>query len=254
MAKAIEYEYRRQSEAIERGERIERETRRFDEATGKTFSMRTKEGADDYRFFPEPDLPPFAVSRELIDEIAAEIPMLPDERRDRYIEKFSLSDYDARLISGQRRLAELFEAAAEKTRYPKLLANLLLGEGLRLSGGDEFALDLFSPDLAALAELWGEGEINSSTAKKLFIRLAKGESDPCGIVEREGLAQIKDREMLRRLVRETLEENPSILIDYRAGKRFAAKSALGKVMGKCGGLAEPVVLAEVLEEELRALP
>ena len=250
VAKAIEYEYLRQAEALERGERIVQETRRFDSGSGKTYSMRTKEAANDYRFFSEPDLPPIFIEKELVERLAREIPELPDVRKGRYIEDFALSAYDADLIVSQKSLAEIFEHAAELTDHPKLLANMLIGEGLRLSSGEDFLCPISPKNLARLAELSGSGTVNSSTAKKLFARLWEQDCDPQEIVEREDLAQITDRRALLALVREVLAENPSIVADYKRGKTFAAKSAVGKVMSKTGGRADPVILSDLVENEL----
>jgi aspartyl-tRNA(Asn)/glutamyl-tRNA(Gln) amidotransferase subunit B len=250
VAKAIEQEYLRQAEAVDRGETIVRETRRFDEKDGKTHSMRSKEDANDYRFFPEPDIPPFEISRELVTALAAEIPMLPDERKARYETEFGLSPYDADILVSQKSLADIFEAAAEFTTHRKTLANLLIGEGLRLCEED-FSCPISAKNLAALSDLSAEGVIGSSTAKKLFARIWKSDEDPCRIVDEEELALIRDRALLTSLVAQVLSENPSIAEDFRRGKTFAAKSAIGKVMSKTGGRAEPILLGEIVAEELK---
>jgi aspartyl-tRNA(Asn)/glutamyl-tRNA(Gln) amidotransferase subunit B len=212
--------------------------------------MRSKEDANDYRFFPEPDIPPFEISRELVTALAAEIPMLPDERKARYETEFGLSPYDADILVSQKSLADIFEAAAELTTHRKTLANLLIGEGLRLCEED-FSCPISAKNLAALSDLSAEGVIGSSTAKKLFARIWKSDEDPCRIVDEEKLALIRDRALLTSLVAQVLSENPSIAEDFRRGKTFAAKSAIGKVMSKTGGRAEPILLGEIVAEELK---
>lgn len=136
IAKAVEYEFRRQVEALEAGEEIIQETRRFDQASGKTFSMRRKEDANDYRYFPDPDLPPIEVSPDLLRELQAQIPVLPDQRKKEYVKRFGLTDYAAEQITLSREAADYFEQAARRTRYPKLAANLVLSEVMRLMPAD----------------------------------------------------------------------------------------------------------------------
>ena len=166
IAKAIDYEYRRQVDAVESGEGVIQETRRFDANTGKTYSMRKKEDANDYRYFPDPDLPPIVITEQKLAELKAEIPMLPDERKALYTEKFGLTAYDSEVITNELAVADYFETAAEKTRYPKLAANMLITDVLRACDTESGMLPVKPERLAALSDLLGDGKINSSTEKK----------------------------------------------------------------------------------------
>ena len=250
IVKAIEYEYKRQVDAIEAGEIVVQETRRFDTATGKTNTMRTKEDADDYRYFPDPDLPPIEMSDERIAAFAAEIPELPDARKARYIEKYGLTPYDGEILTSDKAMADYFEAAAAATKYPKTVANLLISEVLRMLEGESFSCPLSPDRLAELATLLGEDVINSSTAKKLLKEMFETGASPKKLVEERGLAQINDEALLAALVREAVESNPKSVADYKKGKQAAAKAIVGRVMQKTDGRGNPVIIQRLLEEEL----
>ena len=250
IVKAIEYEYKRQVDAIEAGEIVVQETRRFDTATGKTNTMRTKEDADDYRYFPDPDLPPIEMSDERIAAFAAEIPELPDARKARYIEKYGLTPYDGEILTSDKAMADYFEAAAAATKYPKTVANLLISEVLRMLEGESFSCPLSPDRLAELATLLGEDVINSSTAKKLLKEMFETGASPKKLVEERGLAQINDEALLAALVREAVESNPKSVADYKKGKQAAAKAIVGRVMQKTDGRGNPVIIQRLLEAEL----
>ncbi|MBE6530630.1 MAG: Asp-tRNA(Asn)/Glu-tRNA(Gln) amidotransferase subunit GatB [Ruminococcaceae bacterium] len=250
-AKAVEYEFRRQAEALERGDTVISETRRFDPHTGKTYTMRVKESGEDYRYFPEPDLPPLEVSSEIIEAIRQSLPKLPDERKRQYISDYSLSAYDASVITADKDMSDYFEAAAAHTRHPKILANIMISELLALSAeAESFECPISPSNLASLAELVGAGEINSSVAKKLLRRLWERDEDPREIVKREGLEQIRDAAILQKYAEEAIAQNPRAAEDYRAGKRHAAKAVVGKVMALTQGRADPVLLTEIVEKAL----
>ena len=250
IVKAIEYEYKRQVDAIETGETVVQETRRFDTATGKTNTMRTKEDADDYRYFPDPDLPPIEMSDERIAAFAAEIPELPDARKARYIEKYGLTPYDGEILTSDKAMADYFEAAAAATKYPKTVANLLISEVLRMLEGESFSCPLSPDRLAELATLLGEDVINSSTAKKLLKEMFETGASPKKLVEERGLAQINDEALLAALVREAVESSPKSVADYKKGKQAAAKAIVGRVMQKTDGRGNPVIIQRLLEAEL----
>ena len=171
IARAVEYEFRRQVEALEAGEEIIQETRRFDQASGKTFSMRRKEDANDYRYFPDPDLPPIEVSPDLLRELQAQIPVLPDQRKKEYVKRFGLTDYAAEQITLSREAADYFEQAARRTRYPKLAANLVLSEVMRLMPADGGEIPVAPEHLGKLADLFGDGRINSGTCRQAVAQL-----------------------------------------------------------------------------------
>ena len=249
--KAVEYEYRRQVELLKSGGKVVQETRRFDAQSGKTFTMRVKENADDYRYFPDPDLPWIETTDEEIARIKSTLPKLPDERRSDYV-ALGLSEKDAEQLISDPDLYEFFDKAAELTEYPKLLANLTLGELLSLTDGD---IKAEPGALAKVADLAGEGTINSSTAKKLVRALCEASDagkvfDPVRYVEENKLAQIRDEALLRGYVIEALEADPKAVAAYRAGKSNAAKAIMGKIMAKTGGRGDPVILDRLLYEEL----
>ncbi|MBQ9783694.1 MAG: Asp-tRNA(Asn)/Glu-tRNA(Gln) amidotransferase subunit GatB [Clostridia bacterium] len=250
VAKAIESEFRRQVDALERGEDIRQETRRFDPATGKTYPMRQKENAEDYRYFPDPDLPDVVLAPQRIDALRASLPPLPDARRARYMADYGLSPYDAEQLTADRAMADCFEAAARLTEYPKLLANLMISELTRLSESPEFSCPIAPEHLAELATLSGERTVNSSTAKKLLARMWERDESPRSLVKALGWEQITDPERLRPVVRRVLDENPQSVTDYRNGKKAAAKALVGKVMSATDGKADPILVHSLVDSLL----
>ena len=252
VAKAIEYEFSRQTAMIEQGAEVTCQTRRFDTATGKTYSMRSKESADDYRYFPEPDLPPIEISEEMVERIRSEMPRLPAERREGYISEYGVGEYDSEVLTADKALADYFESAAEHTEHRKTLANIIISELLRLAKSEDFECGISPENLGELATLYGSARINSSTAKKLLQRLWERDASPEEIVRAEGLEQINDAELLRGYVARAIEENPASARDYRRGKTVAAKAIVGRVMSATGGRANPAVVSELTEDMLRA--
>ncbi|MBE6548802.1 MAG: Asp-tRNA(Asn)/Glu-tRNA(Gln) amidotransferase subunit GatB [Ruminococcaceae bacterium] len=253
-AKAIESEYARQTEVLENGGIIEQETMRFDTQTGKTSAMRSKENANDYRFFPEPDIPPLVIDDGYIELIRRALPELPNEKKKRYQKDFGLHNDIASVLVSDRALAEYFEAAAKLTEHKKILSNLIATELLRLvdaQRNDTFTSPISSENMAKLASLVGDETINSSTAKKLLSEMFDKDIDPCDAVRERGLAQINDREALLPLVCQALTENPRAKKDYAAGKKFAAKAIVGRVMALTSGRANPSLLSNIVEEEIK---
>ena len=249
-AHAIEAEAKRQIEALERGKAILQETRRFNETNRTTESLRQKENAHDYRYFPEPDLLPIHLGKEEIEAIRESLPALPDERRARYVREYGLSDYDAEQLSSERMRAEYFEEAAKRTPYKKLLANLMISELSRLWDAEETECPVSPEHMAELITLWGEERINSSVVKKLLEEMWQKDQSPVSLAQARGWEQINDREMLMGLVKDNLKENTKILEDYRRGKTAAAKALIGKIMATSGGRANPVIVAELVHEAL----
>lgn len=253
--KAIEYEYKRQVQAIENGEEIVQETRRFDEKTGKTFSMRRKEDANDYRYFPDPDLAPIEMSEQKLSKLQAAIPELPDARKAKYMEQYGLTAYDAEMITGTPEMADYFEAAAAATAYPKQAANLILTEVFRLlaaEGEDAAQIPVSAAHLAALVTMTADGKINSSTEKKVLSDLWKsGDADPESYVREHDLEQISDRAVLESMVDAVIEQNPKSVADFKKGKTNALKSLVGQIMGKTGGRANPVIVQELIDEKAK---
>ena len=247
IAKAIDYEYRRQVDALESGESVVQETRRFDADSGKTYSMRKKEDDNDYRYFPDPDLPPIVITEEKLAALKAEIPMLPDERKKLYTETYGLTAYDSEVITNELAVADYFEKTACVTRYPKLAANMLITDILRSYDSENGDLPVKPERLAALADLLGDGKINSSTGKKIVGELLVSDFDPAVYVAEHGLEQINDRAVLEQAVREVLMSDAKSVASYKAGKTAALKALVGKVMAKTGGKANPVMVNELTQ-------
>ncbi len=253
VAKAIDYEFKRQVDTIESGEKIVTETRRFDPDIGKTFAMRSKETAGDYRYFPEPDLPPILLSDDYINSVKAEIPELPAKRIKRYCDDFGLTDYDAGLLTESRIIADEFEETAKLTKYPKIAANLIIGELMKLTEEGE-SLPVSSEKIASVAQMCGDEQINSSTAKKLLKMIIDGDSRyPEEIVKCDNLQQINDTEQIRILIKQAVENNPKAVNDYLRGKANAKKILVGYVMGKTSGLANPKIVDTEIENFIKTL-
>lgn len=245
--KAIEYEIQRHAALLADGKEVPFETRRYDEASGKTVLMRVKERAEDYRFMKEPDLPPIYLREEEIEALRAMLPELPDARAERLVREYAIAEDDARILCSDRALADYFEAVAGNCRYPRLAANLLLTDLLRRCQTDPFHSPVSAQRLSSLAALLGEGTVNSTTAKKLLQRLCEGDFDLSATVERESLGQIRDEEILKKTVLETLDELPRAVSDYKNGKNVAIKSLQGRVMARTQGRADPVMTERLLK-------
>ena len=248
VVKAIEYEYKRQIEAIEDGEEIVQETRKFDADTGKTYSMRGKENANDYRYFPDPDLPPIELSDEKIEKIKTTIPELPDARKKKYMENYGISAYISEKIISDMDIADYFEKVATLAKTPKVVANLLVGEVARLNTAEMFYCPISAANMAKLSDLISDEVINTSTAKKLISRMWVDNSDPVLIVEKEELKQINDRQLLTEIAKEVIDKSQKLVSDYKAGKQQAIKALMGQAMGKTAGKANPVILEEIIKK------
>jgi len=250
---ALEYEIERQIEIVEAGGRIKQETRLWNQAEGRTFSMRSKEQAHDYRYFPEPDLPPLIVSPEWLAEIAATMPELPEARRKRMIAEYDLTQQDAETLTATREFADRFEAVARTAKSPRRVANLLLSElGGRLkSAGIELEASPISlPGLVLAADLLEEGKISSKQLKHLFdISFEKGEDFPA-IYEREKPQQITDASAIEALIDEVIAANPAQVAQYRGGKKTVAGFFVGQVMRASKGQANPALLNELVTKKL----
>ncbi len=253
VGRAIEHEIARQIELIESGGRVVQETRGFDAATGATRLMRSKEEAHDYRYFPEPDLPPLIVSAERIDAIRAALPELPWQRRARFAEAYGLSDADARVLTATRELAEYYEAAAAALPgSPKGIANWVMGEVLRELKERRVEVDEALPParLAALVALVDAGRISTSAAKEVFAAVWGSDEEPAAAVERLGLGQVSDTSQIDTWIEEVLEQNPGQVAQYRAGKTPLLGFLVGQVMKRSGGRAEPKAVQELLRRAL----
>lgn len=253
IARAIEGETQRQIDLIESGEKVVQETRRWDDVRGESYAMRSKEDAQDYRYFPDPDLVPVAVSDEMLDEIRAKQPEFRTEKMKRYKEEFDIPDYDIEIITGSKHMADLFEAATALCGQPKKVSNWLMGETLRLMKEREIeAEDLrFSPEnLAKLVALTDSKAINSSVAKEVFEAMFEENVDPEKYVEEKGLKTVNDEGALRGVIEKVIAENPRSVEDYHNGKEKAIGFLVGQTMKAMKGKADPAMVNQMLKELL----
>lgn len=254
--RAIEYEAMRQAELLEDGGKVVQETRTWDEKEGVTKSMRTKEEANDYRYFPEPDLVPFTVSDEYIENIRKSLPELPDARKERYMKEFGLSPEDAVLMTNDKATADYFEAAVEAGADPKACVNWLMGEfasQLSTDGIEIAKAPVSAENLAALLKLISKGTISGKIAKKVFATMWKEGGNPEEIVKAQGLVQISDTAELSKLVDEVVGKNPKAVEDFKAGKKKAVGALVGQIMKATKGKANPRVINELLNKKLQSL-
>lgn len=254
--RAIEYEAMRQAELLEDGGKVVQETRTWDEKEGVTKSMRTKEEANDYRYFPEPDLVPFTVSDEYIENIRKSLPELPDARKERYMKEFGLSSEDAVFMTNDKATADYFEAAADAGADPKACVNWLMGEfasQLSTDGIEIAKAPVSAENLAALLKLISKGTISGKIAKKVFATMWKEGGNPEEIVKAQGLVQISDTAELSKLVDEVVGKNPKAVEDFKAGKKKAVGALVGQIMKATKGKANPRVINELLNKKLQSL-
>ena len=255
LQKALEYEIERQIDVVEHGGRVVQETRLFDSAHGRTYSMRSKEEAHDYRYFPEPDLPPLIVDARRRDLIAERLPELPEARRARFIRGYGLPAYDAGLLTQSRGLADYFEAAAHTSGNAKAASNWIMGELLRTMKETDTAIEqvpLAPTALAGLIQLVDRGTISGTVAKDVFATMYKSGRSAEDIVQTEGLAQNSDADALRALVRAALVASPDAVAQVRKGRNNAFGFLVGHVMKASKGKANPKLVTELLTEELRS--
>ncbi len=249
--KAIAYESQRQIALLERGERVTRETRRFAVSSGTTEVMRQKESAQDYRFLPEPDIPPFSISRELVETLRKTLPESRENKRARLLKQYDLTEQETAILLSADGLSVYFENVVKETSYPKIALNLILTDLLRLQTGETFSSSVSEKSLAEIATMAGQGEINRTTAKQLLIRLANGENgSPREIAKRENLLQIQDEEIIRAWVSEVLNEEERAVRDYFGGKTNAIRALQGKLMAKSRGRANPELAERLLKDTL----
>jgi aspartyl-tRNA(Asn)/glutamyl-tRNA(Gln) amidotransferase subunit B len=256
VARAIEHEAARQVMVLESGGRLVQETRLWNAERGETVPMRSKEEAHDYRYFPEPDLPPLVLTREWIDGVAAGLPELPAARRRRFAGQYALPDYDAGVLTATRTVADYFEAAARESGNAKAASNWVMNDVLRKlneSGGSEDALFACPVPPGALAEmirLLDAGTLSGKMAKDVFERMWISGQPPSAIVEREGLSQLSDEPALRAAVAEVVAASPEQAAVYRGGKTSTLGWFVGQVMRKTGGKANPQLVNRLLKEAL----
>lgn len=252
--KGLEYEEKRQEEVILAGGKIEQETRRFDEATGKTLLMRVKEGSDDYRYFPEPDLLDLYIDEEWKARLRAEIPELPDARKKRYVEELGLPPYDAGVLTMTKEMADLFEATVAAGADAKQASNWLMGELSAYLNAEQKELAdiaLTAEGLAGMIQLIENGTISSKIAKTVFKELIENGGDPEQIVKEKGLVQISDEGELLKVVTEVLDKNPQSIEDFKNGKNKAIGFLVGQLMKATKGQANPQIVNKLLQQEIQ---
>ncbi|HTK29127.1 MAG TPA: Asp-tRNA(Asn)/Glu-tRNA(Gln) amidotransferase subunit GatB, partial [Vicinamibacterales bacterium] len=255
LQKALEFEIERQAALLREGDRVVQETRLFDAAAGATVSMRSKEEAHDYRYFPDPDLPPVAVSAERVAAIRAALPELPDRRRRRYKEQYALPAYDAEQLTASRAVGDFFEAVVREGAGPKNASNWIMGELARAmkTANADFASPPVAPGrLAALIRLIEQGTISSSAAKQVFEEMLASGRAAEDIVASRGLAQIDDDTSLSALVGQVLTEHAEAAAQYRGGRTATLGFLVGQVMKAAGGKANPRRVNDLLKQALAA--
>lgn len=253
ITRAIEGERERQIELLEMGKAVVQETRRWDDNKESSYAMRSKEDAQDYRYFPEPDLVPVWISDEWLAQIRARQPELRTQKLIRYKKEFDIPDYDAQIITSAKKMADLFEATTAICKKPKKVSNWLMVETMRLMKEHEMEAEelTFSPKhLAELIELTDKGAINSSVAKEVFEKIFLEDIDPLQYVEEHGLKTVHDESVLRTVVEKVIEENPQSVADYRGGKEKAMGFLVGQTMKAMKGKANPAAVNQMLRELL----
>jgi aspartyl-tRNA(Asn)/glutamyl-tRNA(Gln) amidotransferase subunit B len=253
--KAIEFEIDRQIDLLEGGGRVVQETRLFDSSAGTTHSMRSKEEAHDYRYFPEPDLPPLVVEAERVEEVRRSMPELPEARRRRFVGAYGLPEYDAGVLTQSAALADYFEQVASETRNPKAASNWVMGELLRTLKERDIEIarvPVKASALAALIKLVDNATISSTVAKDVFAKMYESGRAPDEIVATDGLAQVSDESALIAMVEGVVATNPDAIAQVRAGKNNAFGFLVGQVMKRSGGRANPKLVNELLRRVLQS--
>ncbi len=253
IARAIEGERERQIDLLEAGQKVIQETRRWDDAKGESYAMRSKEDAQDYRYFPDPDLVPVVLDQAFLDEVRAKQPEFREDKMARYRREFDLPDYDIDIITASKRMADLFEATVALGAQPKKVSNWLMVETLRLLKEKEMDPEdiRFSPEhLAKLISLADSKAVNSSVAKEVFEEMFESDIDPEKYVEEKGLKTVNDESALRRAVEKVIADNPQSVADYRGGKEKAVGFLVGQTMKAMKGKADPGMVNQLLKELL----
>ncbi len=250
---AIDYEVKRQAEVLDNGDKVIQETRRFDEKTMTTVSMRKKEGTVDYKYFPEPNIPPIRISKEMMDEVLSNMQELPDVKLKRYLDEYKLSEYDASIILANKHLAYYFDDSMKYAKNPKNLCNLLTSElqGLLTKNNlDITNCPISAENLALLSNVIDNNEISSKQAKAVLEEMFNTSKSPKEIIEEKGLKQVSNVDEILKIVTEVLDENPQSIVDFKNGKDRALGFMVGQVMKKSKGQANPKMASDLLTKEL----
>jgi aspartyl-tRNA(Asn)/glutamyl-tRNA(Gln) amidotransferase subunit B len=250
---ALDYEIARQVSILEAGGKIEQETRLYDAASGETMGMRSKEHAQDYRYFPEPDLLPLRISDKWMSEVRSTMPELPAMKRARFIAQYKLPDYDANWLTATREVSEYFEGTAAISGDPKVSANWVMGDlmgALKEKNLEIGASPVSSQSLGELIAYIRKGEISGKLAKEIFARMFVTGESASAIIEREGLKQISDTGALEKIIDEVIASNPKQVEQYRGGKATVLGFFVGQVMKASRGQANPATVNEILRNKL----
>ena len=253
IVRGIEYEVERQIEVLENGGKVEQETLRWDDVSGRTFPMRDKEDAQDYRYFPEPDLVAIRLSDEYIENVKKTLPELPERRKKRYLEDYGLSQKDATLLTASKYLSDLFEGTLNIYGKPKAIANWILSDISRILNEKEIEaneIPFTSKELAKVIEVIDKGTISSAIAKKIIEELFENPKNPEDIIKEKGWVQISDEGAIKEVVLKILDKNPQSISDYKAGKDRALGFLVGQAMKETKGKANPQILNKMFLEEL----
>ncbi len=251
--RALEYEIKRQAQILAEGGRVIQETRLFDSTKGVTFSMRSKEEAHDYRYFPEPDLVPIVVSKEAIEHIRGTIPELPDAKRERFVKEYGLPEYDADMLTQSRTMAAYYEEAAKRSGQPKVVSNWMMGELMRLlnAEGKEIEECSVKPErLAGMIKMINDGVISTKIAKTVFEEMYKSGKDAETVVREKGLVQVSDTGAIEKIIDEVIKANPGQAAEFKAGKEKLFGFFVGQVMKASKGKANPDVVNQLLKKKL----
>ncbi len=254
ITRAIDYEASRQIDVIEDGGKIDQETLRWDDVSGRTFSMRDKEDAQDYRYFPDPDLVAIKLSEEYIENIKDNLPELPESRKKRYMEEYGLSEKDSNLLTASKYLSDLFEGAEKICKNAKAVANWILSDISKILNETEtepIQIPFDANQLAKLVQLIDNGTISSAIAKKVIVELFENPKDPEEIIKEKGWIQISDEGAIKEVVTKILENNPQSVADYKAGKDRALGFLVGQAMKETKGKANPQMLNKMFLDELK---
>ncbi|MDN2453571.1 Asp-tRNA(Asn)/Glu-tRNA(Gln) amidotransferase subunit GatB [Lactobacillus sp. UCMA15818] len=252
--KGAHYESKRQQRVLLSGGKIQQETRRFDEPTGETILMRVKEGASDYRYFPEPDIPPIHISDDWIEEVRASIPEMPDKRREKYVSSWGIPEYDAGVLTQTKEMSDFFEATVAEGAAAKLAANWLMGEVNAYMNANKLELletKLTPEHLASMIKLIEDGTISSKIAKKVFQEIIANGSEPKAWVEAKGLVQLSDPAVLEPLIKTVLDNNEKSIEDFKNGKDRAIGFLVGQIMKGTHGKANPKIVNKLLMDSLK---
>ena len=248
VAKAIDYEFERQVNALERGESILSETRRFDATDGKTYPMRSKETAADYRYFSEPDLAPFELDKAFVQAQRKALPPLPADIRRIYTKEYGLDESDTEIIISRPQMSRYFGETVKHCKYPKTAANIMISRLLTDTHADEFSPSVTPEQLGEVAELFAQDMINSSTVKTLLTQLQNSKFTPQELIEEQELWQINDEETLKMVLLDVIKSFPKLVSDYNNGKSAARQAIIGKVMAATNGKANPILVNGLLSE------